>query len=315
MHKHPVVTLILLSLSCFSYVSTNVPLDHWSYQDIDKLIGQGLIDGSMMATKPVSRFEMARQIAEADEKFQQLPKKNELISNILHRLKKEFQPELATIGAVEGNPLKDYGKPIEDPYIKFLYAKSKPDLENIRGDTFDERSNFRTGFASRAQLFDITAFYIHPEYRLSSEDSDNDVKLIEAYGKLMLGSLEIEAGQDSMWWGPGYHGSMLMSNNAEPFKMIKLSNPLPGELPWIFKRLGPFKATWFLTQLEKDRFIRRPVLTGFRLEFKPHPALELGLSRTMLFGGEGRPEYTSGITGKLSSAETKAYRAIKIMTS
>jgi hypothetical protein len=292
MHKHLLVTLILMSLCCLSFVSTNVPLDHWSYQDIDKLIGQGLIDSSMMATKPVSRFEMARHIAEADEKFKQLPKKSELIADILLRLKKEFAPELSTIGTVDGNPIKDYAKPFEDPYAKFLYAKSKPDIENIRGDTFDEHSNFRTGFASRAQLFDITAFYIHPEYPWSAKDSDEDVRLIEAYGKLMLGSFEIQAGQDSMWWGPGYHGSMLMSNNVEPFKMIKLSNPSPVELPWIFKGLGPFKMTWFLTQLEKDRFIRRPNLTGLRLEFKPHPALELGLSRTMIFGGEGRPKYS-----------------------
>jgi hypothetical protein len=284
------------------FVSANVPLGHWSYDAIDKLIGQGLIDGSMMTTRPVSRFEMARHIAEADEKFQPLDfarggepveplldTKNELIADILNRLKKEFQPELATIGAVDGNPLRDFVKPLEDPYINYLYAKSTPDVENIRGDRFDKHSNIRAGLALRGQLFDVTAFYLHPEYPWSSQDSDRDVKLIEAYGKLGLGKLEIEVGKDSLWWGPGRHGSLLMSNNAEPFKMVKVSNPTPAELPWIFKGLGPFKAVWFLTQLEEERPVPEPMLTGLRINFKPHPAVELGLSRAIIFGGSGRP--------------------------
>ena len=313
---------IFLPISCFflfpgsakSQVSTNVPLDHWSYQAVDELIGQGLIDASMMSTKPVSRFEMARHIAEADEKFQRLNSQNEIIAGILDRLKKEFEPELATIGAIDDKPLLDYAKPVEDPYLKYVYAKSRPDIENIRGDQFNDNSNVRTGFASRAQLFDIMAFYSHIEYPSSSDGTspaaqqiyqhddvpskfihsseDKGLKLVEGYGKLALGKFEIEAGRDSMWWGPGYHGSILMSNNAEPFDMLKLSNPSPIELPWIFKGLGPFKLVWFLTQLEDDRPIPRPNLTGLRIEFKPHPAVEIGVTRVMIFGGEGRPEYT-----------------------
>jgi len=290
--KHLSLLLVLLAVPCLGFVSTNVPLDHWSYDAVDKLIGQGLINGSMMTTKPVSRFEMARHIAEAEENFQGLDSKNEIIAGILERLKKEFGPELATIGAVDGCPVFDFSKPVDDPYVKYVYARSKPDIENIRGDRFDENSNIRAGFISRGQLFGVGAFFLHPEYLWSSEEPDQDVKLIEAYGKLGMGKLEIEAGKDSMWWGPGQNGSLIMSDNAEPFKMIKLSNPSPIALPWIFEGLGPFKFVWFLTRLEEDRPIPRPNLTGLRLNFKPHPAVELGLSRTMIFGGEGLPAYS-----------------------
>jgi hypothetical protein len=292
MHKYLSVFLAILVLPCMAFVSTNVPLDHWSYDAIDKLIGEGLIDGSMMTTKPVSRFEMARHIAEADEKFQRLNSSNEIIAGILERLKKEFEPELATTGAVDGKPVLDFAKPVENPYLKYAYAKSLPDIENSRGDNLDKHSNLRAGFESTAQLFDITAFYAHIEYPWSSENESQNVELIEGYGKLMLSRCEIEVGKDSMWWGPGYHGSMLMSNNAEPFQMIKISNPTPVSLPWIFKALGPFKIVWFLTQLEDDRPVPEPLLTGMRLNFKPHPAVELGLSRTMIFAGEGQSKYS-----------------------
>jgi hypothetical protein len=283
------ISLIGLALLTSAFVSTNVPMNHWSYDAVDKLIGQGLIDSAMIGTKPVSRLEMARHIAEADEKAEQLGKKSEIISAILGRLKKEFKAELVAMGAMDGELVEAFIKPIEDPYIKYVFADKKPDLENQRGDVFDRHSNYRLGFASRIKLFDVAAFYLHPEYVDSSSDPDRNIELIEGYGKFALGNLEIEAGKDSLWWGPGCQGSILMSNNAEPFKMLKISNTRPMQMPWVFRPLGPFKAVWFLTELEKDRTISEAKLTGLRLNFKPHPAFEMGLSRVIMFGGSGLP--------------------------
>jgi len=284
--------LSALAFACSAFVSSNVPLGHWSYDAIDKLVGQRLIDSAMMTTRPFSRLEMARLIAEAAEKAQQLNENNEIILAILDRLKKQFKAELIAMGLGDGEIYESFIKPVEDPYAKYVFADDKPDLENQRGDVFDKHHNYRVGFASRMKFFDRIAFYLHPEYVDSSTDPDRDIELIEGYGKLTAGNLELELGKDSLWWGPAYHGSMLMSNNAEPFKMLKISNPHPVPLPWIFRRLGPFKAVWFLTELEKDRLKNdepnEPKLTGLRLNFKPHPAFEFGLSRALMFGGSGR---------------------------
>jgi hypothetical protein len=164
-----------------------------------------------------------------------------------------------------------------------------PDLENRRGDVFQGGSNYRAGFASRGTFLDTFAYYLHPEYAGAAE-GDNDVDLIEGYGKAQLGALELEAGRDSLWWGPGHHGSILMSNNARPFDMLKLSNPRPILLPWIFRALGPVKAEWFLARLEGDRDFPHANLSGARVNFKPHPLVELGASRVVMFGGHGQPK-------------------------
>lgn len=283
-------TLLLMPLAflSISFVSTNVPLDHWSYEAVDKLIGQRLVDSGMMTTRPLSRLEMARLIAEASERIDDSGEDNEIIPAILDRLTFEFAEELRALGTLDGVAAENFLKPLEDPYLKFLYSDKKPDIENIRGDEFDKHSNLRAGFASRAKFADTVAFYVHPEYRYSTDNPGRDVKLIAGYAKVALGKLEVELGKDSLWWGPGYHGSLLMSNNAEPFKMVKLSNPRPIKLPWIFRSLGPFKAVWFLTELEEDRTIPEARLTGMRVNFKPHPAFELGLSRAIMFAGQGR---------------------------
>jgi len=281
--------LLILAVLCSGFVSTNVPLDHWSYDAIDKLVGYRLIEGSMMTTKPISRLEMARLIAEAANKLEQLDEKNEIILAIFDRLKEEFKAELVTIGLLDEQHIGTFIKPIEDPYVRYVFADKQPLLENQQGDVFNRHSNYRVGFASRGRIFDTVAFYLHPEYVDASSSSDGDIELIEGYGKLALDNIEVEVGKDSLWWGPGYQGSILMSNNAEAFKLIKISNPRPILLPWILGRLGPFKSVWFLTELGKNRVIPHAKLTGVRLNFKPTPLLEMGLSRVIMFDGSGRP--------------------------
>jgi hypothetical protein len=99
-----------------------------------------------------------------------------------------------------------------------------------------------------------------------------------------------------------------MTNNAKPFDMLKISNSQPTILPWFFRYLGPFKATWFLTRLEENRTIPEPYLTGLRLNIKPLPMFEMGISRVVMFGGKGRdmPGFSDYITMFLANQENKS---------
>ena len=278
----------LLALPAGALVSTNVPLDHWSYDAVEKLANYGLIDSAMLTIKPLSRVEMARHVGQAMLVLERTDDVPAILDAIMDRLKKEYEGELILMGLLEGWHGESFIKPVEDPYAKYLYAEETPNLENIRGDEYRRGSNYRAGFATRGTLFDRFAFYLHPEYADSTQ-ADGDVELIEGYGKVMIGPFEAQAGKDSLWWGPGRHGSMLMSNNAEPFTMIKVTNPQPLQLPWILRVLGPVRGQWFLAQLEEDRDIPEARLSGIRLNIKPHPMVELGASRVVMFGGRGVP--------------------------
>ena len=282
------ILLAFLALPSAASVSTNVPLGHWSYDAVDKLANYGLIDSAMLATKPLSRLEMARHVAEARDTLERREDAPAVLTAIVERLAWEYRAELVQMAVLDGSHSESTVKPLEDPYARFLYASKKPDLENRRGDVFQRGSNFRAGFASRGVFWDTFAFYVHPEYAGSSR-GDHEVDLIEGYGKIGLGPFEFEAGRDSLWWGPGHHGSILMSNNARPFDMLKISNPEPILLPWIFRVLGPVKAEWFLARLEGDRDFPHANLSGARLHIKPHPLVELGASRVVMFGGHGQP--------------------------
>ena len=284
------ILLISLALPGPAQVSTNVPLDHWSYAAVDKLANYGLIDSVMLGIKPISRVEMARHIAQAMYSLGHSDSPPDILSTIVERLQHEFKGDLVQMGLLDGMYGGSFLKPIEDPYLRYLYATDTPELENMRGDLYGRHSNYRAGFASRARLSNIAAFYVHPEYQDGSFESDAGVELIEAYGKVMCGPLEVQVGKDSLWWGPAHHGSLLMSNNAQPFRMIKITNPQPIQLPWVLRTLGPFRAEWFLAELEEDRDVPEAKLSGIRLNFKPHARWEVGLSRAVMFGGSGVPQ-------------------------
>jgi hypothetical protein len=281
------ILLIVAPVPCGALVSTNVPLDHWSYREVDKLANYGLIDSAMLTMKPISRVEMARHIAQARQTLGRMDDPPDVLSGIIDRLTKEFRGELILIGALDGAYSGSFLKPVEDPYVRLVWADREPDLENVRGDTFESGSNVRAGFASRLKLWERAAFYVHPEFRIASADSDGDLQLIAGYGKVQAERFEIQVGKDSLWWGPGHRGSILMSNNAEPLTMVKVTNPQPMQLPWVLRYLGPYRAQWFLSELEEDRHIPNAKLSGVRLNFKPLPLWEVGFSRVFMFGGRG----------------------------
>jgi hypothetical protein len=117
----------------------------------------------------------------------------------------------------------------------------------------------------------------------------------------------LETGRFSLWWGPGRHGSILFTTNAEPLIGVRLRNPRPVPLGWWFRFLGMIQYDFFVARLEGDRPIPHSLLSGVRLAVKPAPWLEIGASRALHFGGEGRDESLSTFfdifRGKSESAE------------
>ncbi len=306
-HLYFVLLFIVLLMASPSnaQVSVNVPIGHWSYEAVAKLTSLGLVRSSMPDTKPYTRLEMARLAREADSAFEEylnanpgasLAGRTEIIRGILDRLKTEFGAELEELRGT--SRVSTYIKPIEDMYVRYLGSNNDFTLENDKGQTYAEGANLRAGFSSHGVIAHHLAWYINPEYRYSKDQfsgNNNDFTILEGYGKLQFCNLELEAGRDSLWWGSGYHGTLILTDNAKPFDLIKLSNPRPVVLPWVFKYLGLFKFAAFWTRLGDDRYIPDAEFMGLRFDLKPFPFLDIGASRTIILGGNA-PQAPKGVT-------------------
>lgn len=322
------------SSSAFAAASPNVPLDHWSYPALDRLEAFGLIQSALVGTRPFSRDEMARLIKEAlnqkEISGKALPP---IITHLLDKLQREFKAELDAFGSECGR--SSYLKPIEEAQLRYVYTDGDPRqytgypgtrfiakanegtplVYNNEGVVYGKYNNLSAQFSTTFGVGDFFAGSVEPIFLVRQNEGHSDnvsdtvgADLLKGYGKLSRWNVELEIGRDSMWWGPGRHGELIMTNNATPFDMIKLSNPEPVLLPWYFSYLGPFKYTIFLSRLEDYRV--RPITSqpvderpinvgtssfgGWRVDFKPHALFEMGVSSTFIFGGPGIPGLTAG---------------------
>lgn len=126
--------------------------------------------------------------------------------------------------------------------------------------------------------------------QLVANPSDDDAARLDgSYLALFPGNWVLGAGAVERWWGPGWQNSLILSNNARPAPGVWLSRhrETPFETPWL-SWLGPWQITATVSQLEGEREVADPLLVGFRGTFRPIEGLDIGLTRTFIFGGDGR---------------------------
>jgi hypothetical protein len=325
-----IFVFVLGAVSSASAISSvNVPLDSWVYPALDKLESYKLIDSALSGTKPYSRQEVARLVKEAMKKWEEYLAKGkpssfgekELIPALLDRLKNTFKPELIEWGVLEGTPASSFLKPVDEMILKSQYQTDNPVIRpqigppsthtiypiyNNDGIVYQKHYNASVELTGEGRLWNHLSFYYQPIFTLF-DGQGAQVRLEKGYVKAEGFNIEVEAGRDSLWWGPGSHGALLMTNNARPFDVIKFSNPQPVLIPFI----GPFKATVFFSQLDYGQpYIEKPTLHGLRLNFKPLPILEFGISQVAIFDGEGRKslslsDYFNILYGNTNKDNTK----------
>jgi len=206
----------------------------------------------------------------------------------LARLESEFAAELEDR---ETGREVDYFRPVEEVRVSYLFLDGENDVHNDRGREYREGHNTRLSVSSRFGWKVFSGYVRWEGRRLEEDDGRREVtaaRVEEGHLRLSAGKWYLEAGRESLWWGPGRHGALLLSDNARPFDLVRFGNEEPVLLPGFLSRLGPVRIEAFLTRLEEDRDISRPFLAGGRASICPLPWLELGVSRTAMFGGEGR---------------------------
>ncbi len=122
----------------------------------------------------------------------------------------------------------------------------------------------------------------------------NQFQLLDTYATLKYAGLDFSVGKQSMWWGPGESGALLMSNNAAPFWMMHINRTEPTYIPLLSKFLGPFEADNFFGSLAGHEFPVGPYFFGQKVSFKPTENLEFGFTRDDVFGGQGHVPITFG---------------------
>jgi len=96
-------------------------------------------------------------------------------------------------------------------------------------------------------------------------------------------------GQLAHYWGPGVDGSLNWGNSGTAIPGIGLQRgkQLAPESKWL-SWIGPWGYNFFLGQLQHDNAVPRARVMNMRLFVQPVKGLELGASRFIEWGGQGR---------------------------
>ena len=319
------------NLSSANRGSPYVPLDSWVYAAFDRLAALGLVKSGLVGMRPWTRLECARLVNEAaDQNLDNQPDIDGLINALAH----EFSYESESLGGLNRRVRVESlytrltgiaGTPLTDGYH---FGQT---LINDYGRPYEEGFNNVTGFSASA-VSGRLAVYVRGEYQhapsaptlstsarqfiFSSDNvpsippavpvaAVNRLVVLDAYASMNIENWQVSFGKQSLWWGPTKGGPLMLSDNADPVNIFRVSRVSPFKLPSFLGYLGPIRLELFLGQLEGHEFVfqtntgivgsyghalsRQPFIQGERLSFKPTPNFEFGLSVTSVFAGGPTP--------------------------
>jgi hypothetical protein len=319
--------------------STYVPLDSWVYRAFDRLAALGYVSAGFEDSRPWSREKCAHLLLDADKSLTGSGgnnlRTNSEVTTLVQSLHHEFAREEASftgsnnsaaIESVYSRVLSASGTVLDDGYHfgqTFAYDFGRP---------FREGTNLISGGAASA-TYGSLFFYVNGEYQhapsapalslpvrefIADRDkvalpagtpfsSINQFALLDAYAGINFQGWHISFGNQSLSWGPGVGGSLLLSDNAAPFPMLRISPEHPTMIPGLSKFLGPFSVEQFYGRLEGFPGPSQPWIYGQKISMKPFRSLEFAYSRTTLIGGTGHPltanQFFLSLFGRVDPAE------------
>jgi Capsule assembly protein Wzi/PAP2 superfamily len=318
--------------------SPYVPLDSWVYRAFDRLAALGYVSGDYAGVRPWSREQCAQLLLEADQAAASSVSGRSIDSQaaeLLQYLHHEFAREEAAfsgpnksleLDSVYSRVLSASGTVLNDGYHfgeTFAYDYGRP---------FREGTNLIAGGSASATygtlFFNFSGEFQHAPsapalstpVREFIADLDrsalpsagplapiNQFQLLGAYAGINLQGWQISIGTQSLSWGPGIGGSLLLNDNAAPFPMLRITPQNSLRIPGFSNVLGPFTLDQFFGQLEGHHGSVQPWIYGQKISLKPLRSLEFAYSRTTLIGGSGHPLnsrlFLESFFGRVDSAE------------
>lgn len=114
----------------------------------------------------------------------------------------------------------------------------------------------------------------------------------------------LEFGQIPQWWGPSYDGSLIRSDAARPVTgfILQRADQSPFETRWL-SWMGRWQYQLTAGQLAQYEAVPDTKLLGARFTMSPTRFLELGASRMVQWGGEGRPQSFKSLIHAVSGTQ------------
>ena len=171
--------------------------------------------------------------------------------------------------------INEFGFSTNSEFNPFRFIDSRNKDKN---SLFFSTSYLGDRFASKISITALENSYEDKKYDFS-----------DSYFAVVSGNFILGIGNYDRWWGPSHHASLILSNytKSSPGLFIRSLEGFTSNLPLI-RSFGKLNFSFFANQLGNKRKIKNPFLIGGRLSFNPVNGLTIGLTRSIMFGGDGK---------------------------
>jgi hypothetical protein len=271
-----------------------VPSNERVYRDIDRLAAAGLIHTLVLGSRPFSEREVVRLLNEAQRNVDRNPAVREWATQtIAADLVRWTRGENKAVDAASAEVSE-----MDSPY-RGVPADPNGRLDASINPLAADRAgrDLANGFTAAVETFHSAvigshlALSINPRAVTKSwrgAGSGTDLTLHTAAANLLFGNASIEVGRDYAILGQAPSGGLLLSENAPPLDMVRISNDAPFTLPWWLHGAGPIRATLFIADMgAEDQIHPHSKLVGYHIAALPVKQLEVGLQVIDAMGGNG----------------------------
>ena len=205
-----------------------------------------------------------------------------------------FTPHVSSSTAQEGWILEqasaEYGVSTEMPHVQARsgawMSKGNNLILNARMGWTSETISFwaepqvRWHENQNLKYTDSAAQPVTQSFRAPQESgSFSKAELHRAFLLLTWKNLLVQAGKDNLRFGTGKRGTLHLSNNTEPYPLIRVGT----RQPWDTSS-GYWSFLHYIAQLESNRAVPDARLSGWRLDWSTQRRVELGISRSWMVG-------------------------------
>jgi hypothetical protein len=296
-----------------------VPLDSWIYPVLRRLAFMGYAPDAESLAAPWTRQQCVMLLEEAEDIASRRSTKilsgemNGQALQLIAALKAEFHRDENNVTKIQ----------LESVYTRYLQIAGSPirdsyhfgqTLTNDYGRPYGSGANTIGGFSAYGTWGRLSA-YFRGEYQEAGGRSRYDERTqnilanidqiplrpssglpdvhrfdpVEMYVGAQLGNFDVTFGKQSLWWGPGQSSAFHFSNNAEPLYALKAAQARPLLLPGPLRALGRIRTYFLLGELSGHQYPPRPFINAQKITLQVTENLELGFTRSAIFGGVGHP--------------------------
>jgi hypothetical protein len=289
---------VVFCISIFVFINhisaspISVPMDHWSYQFIERLQAKGILKDYLSNSKPYTRDEVAEMIFHTSKLLEEGSiKLSKTQKAQLDELKREFAQELNELGMSgidEYKHLLNWSDGNEKLTVDAGYIQ---DATVKIGDEDYQIYNSTLEFAFRGDI--KKGFFISSDIKNSRVKSNEPRPLWQpyfsrypyesvanAYMTFKLPWIDLQFGRDAILWGPGYDGVVGLSGVDPAFDLIKLPIKI-----WKVKFVGLIGFPRDNIGLKYQSDIVRKNLSAHRYEIDLFPGICVGWQEAYVYAG------------------------------